>query len=155
MDVEFRPALPAHAALLATSLRAADRAEVRASDGLAPQAALERSLALSSEAYAGFVQGELAALFGVRRLSLVSGAGSPWLLTGEAVARHPRAFLKASRGILDVWRRDYVWLGNWVDARNLKAKRWLDWLGFTLHPVRPYGVGRLPFHPFEMEGHHD
>lgn len=155
MGVEFRPAKPADAARLAPSLRAADLAEVRASDSLDAQAALERSLTLSAEAYAGLVDGELAALFGVRRLSLASRAGSPWLLTGEAITAHPRTLVQASRGILDVWRHDYVWLGNWVDARHLRAKRWLCWLGFELHPARPYGVGRLPFHFFEMEGYRD
>ncbi len=155
MGVEFRPAEAADAVVLAPSLRAADRAEVRASDGLDAQAALTRALALSSEAYAGFVDGELVALFGVRRLSLAGRGGSPWLLTGEALSAHPRTLVQASRGVLHTWRQDYAWLGNWVDARNLKARRWLSWLGFTLHPAQPYGVRRLPFHPFEMEGYHD
>ncbi len=155
MDVEFRPAEAAHAAALAPSLRPADAAEVWASDGLLPEPALRRCLALSEEAYAGFVGGELAALFGVRRLNLTSDRASPWLLTGAAVGRNPKAFVRASRGVLAVWRRDYAWLGNWVDARHLAAQRWLLHLGFTLHPARPYGVRGLPFHPFEMEGHHD
>ncbi len=155
MGVEFRPAEPLHAELLAPTLRPEDAAEVWASDGLAPLPALTRCLALSSEAYLGTVDGEPAALFGVRRLSLTSRAGTPWLLTGAAVETRPKAFLRASRGVLETWRQDYDWLGNWVDARHLKAKRWLGWLGFTLHPARPYGVLGLPFHPFDMEGHRD
>ncbi len=151
--VAFRPAEPDHAALLARSLRSADAAEVWASDGLAPEAALSRCLALSGEAYAAYLEGELAALFGVRRLSLASRSGSPWLLTGAAVERRPRAFLEASRSVLATWRGDYDWLGNWVDARHHRAKRWILWLGFTLHPARRYGVRGLPFHPFEMEGY--
>ncbi len=155
MAVDFLPAKPAHAEALAASLRAADAAEVLASDGLDPLSALTFSLALSSESYAGLIEGEVVALFGVRRPSLVSRRGIPWLLTGDAVERHPLAFVKASRGVLACWRQDYAALGNWVDARHAKALRWLAWLGFTIHPARPYGVAGLPFHPFEMEGFHD
>lgn len=155
MGVEFRPAESGHAPLLARSLRPADAAEVWASDGLAPEPALKRCLALSHEAYAGFVEGELAALFGLRRLSLTSRRACPWLMTGSAVTRRPRAFLEASQGVVATWRQDYAWLGNWVDARHGQAQRWLAWLGFTLYPAEPYGVRRLPFHPFEMEGFHE
>lgn len=150
--VEIRPARPADAEALAPLLRAADRAEVLASDGLAPLPALRRSLALSGEAHAGFLEGELAVLFGVRRASMTGRRGIPWLLSGPAVARHPRAFLRASRAVVAGWRADYSHLGNWVDARYGQALRWLAWLGFTLHPARPYGALGLPFHPFEMEG---
>ncbi len=155
MAVDFLPAEQAHAEALAPHLREADAAEVMASDGLDPLSALTRSLSLSSERYAGLIDGEVVALFGVRRASLVSRQGIPWLLTGEAVERHPLAFLKASRGVLSCWRRDYRIMNNWVDARHVKALRWLAWLGFTIHPARPYGVSGLPFHPFEMEGTHD
>ncbi|GAB5471753.1 MAG: hypothetical protein Kilf2KO_47830 [Rhodospirillales bacterium] len=152
MAVEFRPVADGDARALASSLRPADRAEVLASDGLGALPALERSLTLSSEAYAGLIDGEVAALFGVRRVSLASRRGCPWLLTGAAVERHPCAFLRASRGVLGTWRRDYDSLANWVDARHVAALRWLGWLGFTLHPARPYGVRGLAFHPFELEG---
>ncbi len=47
------------------------------------------------------------------------------------------------------WLRTYRVLRNHVDARNSQAIRWLGWLGFTLKPAVPYGVARLPFHPFE------
>ncbi|MEO1192846.1 MAG: hypothetical protein AAFY02_13880 [Pseudomonadota bacterium] len=152
MAVELRPAQPGDARLLADSLRAADRAEVLASDGLDPLAALQRSLALSSEAYLGLVNGQPAALLGVRRISLSSDHGIPWLLTGVAVEQAPLSFLRASRSVVAVWRRDYASLSNWVDARHETAKRWLAWLGFTLGPARPYGVAGLPFHPFHLEG---
>jgi len=152
--VEVLPARPEHALALAPVLRPADRAEVRASDGLSPLAALELSLRLSDEAYVGLLGGEVAALFGVRRASLVGRQGIPWLLTGAAVERHPKAFVKSSRSVLDVWRGDYARLSNWVDARHDQALRWLARLGFTIHPARPYGVLGLPFHPVEIEGRH-
>jgi hypothetical protein len=39
---------------------------------------------------------------------------------------------------------------NFVHAENRTSVRWLRRLGFTVHPVMPYGRLGEPFHPFEM-----
>ncbi|GAB5471420.1 MAG: hypothetical protein Kilf2KO_44500 [Rhodospirillales bacterium] len=152
MGVEIRQAVMPDAALLAADLRAADRLEILAATGLAPLPAIEESIRVSSQVWSGLVDGEMVAIFGLRRPSLLSDRAYPWLLGTNAVARHPRPFLRLSKAAVADWRTRFRLLENYVDARNAAAIRWLAWLGFTIHPARPYGAQGLPFHRFTMEG---
>ncbi|MNC81827.1 hypothetical protein D3C75_1350850 [compost metagenome] len=47
-------------------------------------------------------------------------------------------------------------LTNYVDARNLAAIRWLQWLGFRMDSPVPYGPHRLTFRQFHLtrDRHH-
>jgi len=148
-EVMIVPATGAHAAALAPRLREADRREIEAALAIAPLEALALSLTRSTEAWAGTVDGEVACLFGVGPLSLLGGEGCPWLLGSDLVERNAVAFARRNRPMVARWLGFYPLLRNHVDARNSQAIRWLGWLGFTLLPAIPYGVSRLPFHPFE------
>lgn len=143
------PATEVHALELAPRLRAADMREIEAAIGIAPLKALRLSLTRSTEAWAGTVDGEVACVFGVGPLSLLGGEGCPWLLGSDLVERNAIAFARRNRAMVARWLRTYRVLRNHVDARNTQAIRWLGWLGFELKPPVPYGVSRLPFHPFE------
>lgn len=142
-------ATDAHAIELAPRMRAADIREIEAAIGVAPLQALRMSLTRSTEAWAGTVEGEVACIFGVGPLSLLGGEGCPWLLGSDLMARHAMAFARRNRAMVARWLATYPVLRNHVDARNTQAIRWLGWLGFTVKPPVPYGVSRLPFHPFE------
>lgn len=152
---EYRviPATQAHAIAMCGRMRAADVAEVRASIGVGPDEALRRSLAFSSHAWAGLVDGEVACLFGVGMTSLIGGVGAPWLLGTDLIARHGTAFLRRNRPHVAFMLSLYPKLENWVDARNGLAIEWLRWLGFSIMPAEPYGPFGLPFHRFEMQIH--
>lgn len=143
------PATDMHVAELAPRMRAADVREIEAALGVAPLAALAMSLRRSTEAWAGTVDGAVACVFGVGPLSLLGGEGCPWLLGSELVERSAFAFARRNRAMVARWLATYPVLRNHVDARNIKAIRWLGWLGFEVKPPVPYGVSRLPFHPFE------
>lgn len=142
------PVGPVALARVAERMRRADRDEVWASGGRSPREALERSLALSSHAWAGWIGTEPAAIFGVGPSALVGGFGVPWFLGAEVLERHPRPLLSMSRVWLDRIAALYPHLENYVDARNGRALRWLRRLGFTIHPAAPHGVARMPFHRF-------
>ena len=144
------PATEAHAIDLAPRLRTADIRELEAGSGAEPLAALLVSLRRSTEAWAGTVDDEVACIFGVGPLSLLGGEGSPWLLGADLIERNAFAFARRNRAVVARWLRTYPVLRNYVDARNRQAIRWLGWLGFTLLPAVPFGVSRLPFHPFEL-----
>lgn len=149
VEIEIVPATDAHAVELAPRMRAADIREIEAAIGLEALEALRLSLLRSTEAWAGMVDGEVACVFGVGPLSLLGGEGCPWLLGSDLVERNAIAFARRNRAMVARWLCTYRVLRNHVDARNSQAIRWLGWLGFTLKPAVPYGVRRLPFHPFE------
>lgn len=139
------------AADLTADFRAADRREAWAATGLPFAEALARSLALSTRAWTGTIDGRTAAIFGVAAASPLTGLGVPWLVGTDLVGRHPRVFLRRSRPILGEMLRLYPRLVNYVDADNEAAVRWLGWLGFRIAAPEPFGPFALPFHRFSLE----
>jgi hypothetical protein len=144
-QVTIVPATRAHAEQLAPLMRPADAAEVKASGGYEPLDALLDAMSWSAEAYAGFIDGELACLFGVVPGTFLTGEAVPWLLTSGVVQRNPRAFLRASRGVIAGWLEQYPVLVQQVDARYDAALRWAARVGFEVEPPAPFGVGGEPF----------
>lgn len=134
----------AHLAQAAADMREADRLEVLASDGHSPAGALVASCGVSEFVRALFIERELAAVFGVRRLQ--SGAALPWVLTTTVVDRHPMAFWRASKHVVRELRKRYPVLVQCIDARHAQALRWAARLGFELaKDPHPCGVSGLPF----------
>lgn len=138
------------AATFARRLRAADIEEIRVASGLSPAVAVDRSLALSTHAWAAYDdRGGPLALWGVGPLSLLEGRGCPWLLATDAFDALPRRLVaRLSLRLLRDVTAAYPRLENHVDARHARAVRWLKWLGFTLEPPAAWGVERRPFHRF-------
>lgn len=145
------------AVALAPRLRAADVEEIRAASGLAPAEAVCRSYDFSTHVWAvrefagrpiGPAVAPLVALWGVGPLSLVEGRGCPWLLASDAFEAFGLDIARLSRPLLARMRGHYPRLENRVDARHVRAVRWLSWLGFTIDPVTPWGVEGRPFHRF-------
>ena len=148
MRCEAVPAEPALLARIAENMRAPDVAEVWAAARLDPLTALEWSVGATSEAWVALVDGEPACAWGISRATVLSDAGHPWLLGTPLLDAHPLRVLRVSRRYLSEVRDQYSYLVNYVDARNEKAVQWLGWLGFTLDPPAPWGIGRVPFHRF-------
>ena len=143
-----------YAVRLAETMRQADRDELWAASHSLPLDALRRSLRVSHATYVGIADGRPVCMFGVAPLTLLSDVACPWLLGAEELPRHARVFLRANRVYMRMIRKQYAYMANFVDARNVVAIRWLHWLGFTILPAEPYGVERLPFHKFEMGARH-
>lgn len=135
-----------HLALAAADMREADQLEVLASDGHRPAEALLASCAVSEFTRALFLDGELAAVFGVRKLE--TGVAVPWALTTTAVDRHRIAFWRASKLVLLELRKRYPLLSQCIDARHKQALRWARRLGFSagFGGVHLCGAAMLPFH---------
>lgn len=114
-------------------LREGDAAEVLLF-GLDGVEAITRSMADSIASECIEIDGEPAAVLGFVMRDLVSGIGCPWILTTSAVERHPVAFGRATRRILNR-AFDVAWrLENHVDARYMRALAWIEWLGFEIDP---------------------
>jgi hypothetical protein len=142
-----------HARELAPRMRRADVLEVAATSGRTPLQALEHALEVSDEVWAALFDGAVACLWGVvplRRSVLRGRVGAAWLLTGDLVERHPRAFWRHCRrelaGLFARWDE----LVNAMDCRNTPALRWGERLGFRLEDPRAFGVEGLPFRRFSV-----
>lgn len=144
-------ALPEHIPHLAAHMREADREECWAWSRSDPAAALTSSLAASTMAWTGLLDGVPICMFGAAADTLFSHLAAPWLLGTDQIETIPRTFGRMSRVALGRMRTVHPTLANWSDARHARAHAWLAWLGFTLGEAVPMGALGLPFRPFCME----
>ena len=129
-----------------------DAAEVLAvGHGSVPEA-IEISVVGSRDTYAWIVDDRPICLFGIGADTfLTTDEYSPWLLATPTIRRYPVFFARSSRKVVDVWRRRYGAMRNYVDARHTRAVRWVQWMGFQVSPAFPMGVDGALFHEFQME----
>lgn len=146
--VEIAPSVESDCSLLAAKMRAADRAEVQAA-GLSSIRAITRSFRGGMMCRTAFVDGEIAAMWGLGG-TLVSDVGHPWLLTTAAVERLPLTFVRTARSEVAAMLALRRKLQNWVAADYAAAIRLLEVLGFTLHDPAPFGPKGKLFREFEM-----
>lgn len=140
------PATGEHAIELGNNMRAADAAEVMASDGFRPIDAVLRSMDVSTFSKALLIGGAVACIWGVMPApDPRTHIGIPWALTSPLVERYPKVFLKACRLALVEMLARYRILINSIDARHTQALRWAEWLGFDVHEPQPYGPEGRPF----------
>jgi len=140
-------AAPEHIPAIAAGCRQADIDEVWNAAALTVTDALRISLKTAALARTWLIDGVPAAIGGVSKVGV--GQGVIWLITTDLLDHHQRAFLAESRRELEQVREGYDLLYNFVDARNTRAIRWLQWLNFEMGPEIPYGVFRKPFRYFE------
>lgn len=151
--VRIEDARPEHIVMIRDRLRTEDALEITCL-GVPVRKALWRSYKSSLLGRVGFVDGEIAAVWGCGGCAL-GGIGTPWLMTTPVVERVPVSMVKVARremmGMLDI----FPVLENYVAARYQKACRFLEVLGFELgDPIGiPVGNGRdnVPFRPFRIE----
>jgi hypothetical protein len=143
----------AHARELAPLLRAADVAEVWASNRRTGLEALEQSVALSDVSVAMRINGEVASMFGVRAIYPLPALGwSPlgvvWFLTGRAWDTHPLPLVRAAKRLMPELQEvsGCLELRNWLDSRYAGALRLATALGFQRLDTAPLGPDAVPFH---------
>ena len=143
-----RPAILADAIQLAPKMRIADREEIRASNGSSPLEALvipftykkSRSYTIIGTAKEGVI-----GMFGVAPTKDPE-YGVAWLLSSENLFKHTKQFIKECPYWVSQMSEGYTYIYNWVDRRNWKSLKWLQFLGFEAkEEIKQYGVGKLPF----------
>lgn len=134
---------------IADNLRREDEAEITGF-GLTPREALRTSYRNAILRRTAFVDGEIAAMWGLGG-AMLSDAGSPWLMTTPAVEKMPVTFLKVGRAQLDEMLLQRAFLFNFVQASYSRACRFLEVLGFVLDPAAPMGPHNVPFRRFWIE----
>lgn len=128
---------------LAVRLHADDVAELEAAGWESPLAALEYSAKHCREVYLASWDGKVQAAFGVADYPHEKNYGTPWFLSTGPRGRICREFLQVSERYVNAWTPLYVGMFNLVDARHVRAQRWLMYLGF-----QPFKVHDLNGHPF-------
>lgn len=142
------PATIEHARAL--DIRQPDIDEMQALGFPDANVALVNCVRSSTYAWTGFINGEMAAIFGVSPASIMGGVGYPWLLGSGVIVRHPISFLRPCQPYINRMAGCYDVLHNYVDDRNRHAIKWLRWLGFEVGEPMAYGPLGMPFRHFEM-----
>lgn len=152
MRVEVREAMPEDIPAIAVAMRHADRAEVEASHGHSAEEALTSSLAASTAAWTGLIDGVPVCMFGVGPIAILAGRGAPWMLGTDHIDKWPRTFLRRCRPCVTAMLAVYPYLENYVDDRNEKSKQWLRWLGFKVAAEPVTLRNGAVFRHFELQG---
>jgi len=143
-----RPAILADELQLAPINRIADREEIRASNGQAPLEALVVPFTFKkgrNYTIIGTVNEGVMGMFGVAPTK-DSEYGVAWLLSSEDLFKHTKQFIKECPYWVSQMSEGYTYIYNWVDRRNWKSLKWLQFLGFEAkEEMKQYGVGKLPF----------
>jgi len=154
--VDIIEAKLSHAEMLAPDMRAVDVAEVRATYNVEPLEALRASVKAASFASTCFINDEPICMFGVSPVKVIDGTGktlenvgAPWMLATNGFYRYVKSFISYNGKYIEKMLELYPILMNYVDERNIAAKRWLKRAGFTIYAPEPWGVLNMPFHRFE------
>lgn len=147
---QFIPTTDEHIEMLLEDIRDEDKAEAAAMDTFDLKSLLRDNIKRSVECWTCLVDEGVVAIFGVIRLTLLSDSVCPWMATTNLVYKHKKAFLKCTKLGVEFWANKYKNLESFIDARYDKALRWAKWVGFTIHPAKPYGPYGNLFHKTEL-----
>lgn len=132
---------------VAGQARQSDRTEVFLASGNDVLTVLRASVGVSEDCYTVFYDDAPVAVFGFR--GVIRGA-VPWLIGTDRFVERPD-FVKAfPASYIDRALARYGYLFNFVHAENHVSRRWLEHLGFRMHPPVPYGAGGAMFHYFDQ-----
>lgn len=152
-DLRRKPATVAHAKDLGPRLRQADRDEVKAGSGMEAEDVLILAVAHAKRADAWFRSGDLIAISGISGSLIDPKVGVVWMLGSGKVDQFPKQLMKGQRQYVRDLLKGHDMLLNFVDNRNIKAQKWLRWLGFHVGEPRPFGAAGLLFRPFILSAH--
>lgn len=135
---------------VAKNMRHEDSLEVFRSTGKSAPEVLIKSIDISEYTGCIVIDEEPACIYGV---SNRGDFGVPWSMSTYVVDHHPKEFYEASKAGIDLIKRRYDVLFNYVDATYVRAIRWIKRLGFSVGEPEPFGALGLPFSPFWWRKH--
>lgn len=145
--IKIIPTIPAHLRELAENLRKEDEDEIL-SFGFTPAQALWRSYKASLFTKTAFVDGKLAAVWGVCG-KFMGAIGQPWLLTTDAVYEvSPLKFARVYQQEVKEMLKMFPKLENYVIASYSSATRLLEIIGFKLGEPELIGTSKEMFRKF-------
>lgn len=99
-------------------------------------------LLMSVEIWAGFINGELACIWGVIPPSLMSNQAYLWLYTTDVIKEHQFTLVRHSQLVIEGLLEEYESIVGHAIVGSDKSIRWLKWLGAKFGS--PQGTG-IPF----------
>lgn len=154
MNVEIVDMGDIEIGLMATKMRPMDRFEFDVmSNGKTLIGALEYLQRRSHTAKAAYVDGELAAVWGIVPITILSDEGHPWMAATDLINIRAvqKEFIRATRRELAHAANGFSKLWNLVYAENTMAIRFIKWIGFEFDEVI-IPVSGHNFLKFRMEG---
>ena len=88
-------------------------------------------------------------VLGYQPMMNADNAAVVWMLSSPVLFDYPQRFAPVSRAIVDKLHEHFEVLTNFVDARNTRHIKWLEWLGFVmLRRIEKFGAQSLPLYDF-------
>lgn len=147
--IETVDAQASHVALLRQNLRPNDANEILRL-GVSIEKALWRSYRNSVYRKSAFIDGKIAAMWGVIG-SMLTDEGTVWLLTSPEVYKiSPLKFCRIYQEQVKEMLKIFPVLSNYVDIHYVSAIRLLENTGFKVYDVEPIGLSDNSYHKFEI-----
>lgn len=143
-----RPAKLEDSLQLAPKIRKGDRQEIMASDGASPLEALVIPFTQKNAKIYSIIGTKSEGVIGMFGSSPTKekGYGVVWLLSSEALFKHTKQFIKECPKWVNDMSKGYEYVYNFVDERNWKSLKWLQFLGFEpRRKIGDFGIGKMPF----------
>lgn len=152
-QAELVPTTQEHIDFVAENMRAEDRAEVMASNGLHPLPALQKSTEMSAWKVTLKIDDEILGIIGLVATN-DEMLGIPWMLGTHNVKKRAKSFMRVMPTVLGVMKQFNPVLINYVHAENKPAIRFLKQLDFKLEDEpEPTGIDGALFYKFTMGIH--
>lgn len=160
MNFTAEPATRADVVYLGPRLREADKQEIMAYAGTAPEPALAAGLQAGSETWTAIFTDDKGprpcGMFGVvpdlDTIQCGVAVGFVWFLGTDDIFKAPVAFHRASKEWLERLGEHYDILTNCVDCRNARHTKWIRRMGFKFIRCHPkWGVEQRPFLQFSKD----
>ena len=143
-----RKAVLADALELAPKMRIGDRQEIMATDGSTPLESLVLPFTQKGAKIYSIVGTQSEGVIGMFGSSPTNEKdyGVVWLLSSEDLFKHIKQFIQECPKWVTEMSKDYEYVYNFVDERNWKSLKWLQFLGFEpKRKIGDFGVGKIPF----------
>lgn len=138
----IRPTMMGDIADIIPRLRAHDRKTIERLR-LDPVALLQKTFDNGSPMMTAEDDGVPICMWGLEKRSLLS-SWMIWMLTTDAVDKHPIQFLRGSRRIVQTWSDAYGTIEGMVDSNFDISIKWLRWLGFREISGEEFKLMRYP-----------
>ena len=143
-----RPAILKDALELAPKIRKGDREEIQASGNISPLKALVVPFTQDRAKIYSVIGTESEGVIGMFGVASCADPeyGVAWMLSSEKLFKHTKQFIKECPQWIEEMGKGYNYLYNFVDKRNWKSMKWLQYLGFEPSTeIEKYGYGKMPF----------